>query len=410
MSESPKQKSLGQKIFRILSGYEIALICLIKLFLLTFFGTLEQSWLGLWGAIDKYFDYDTFIVLPQRGDGKIIFLPLLSAYWVIVILSINMFLGGIVRARKGWKKAGVLLSHFAILFMLIAGGVSSVTKEEGHMAVMEGEWSDFALTLLKHDIEVFAYDEKGSRKAPAIIRSEEIEDLGKEDTLKATFNDHSFTMEVDSRLPYTELMRVGPSRTPDESEEVVDGFFLREIEKDVKVEEKNNPGCLVSVKDQSGELIQRLILWAGNPYPVTFEHEGVRYGVTYLNPVWPMPFQVELRRAVGEYHPGTEIPRWFQSDITKVSKGSREDYEIVMNKPARHDGYTLYQAKYGGSGNGIPANSTFAIVKNPSDKWPEYALWLSAAGLTFHFLFMLYQFIDRGTVSRKSQTTKPSDS
>ena len=131
MSDSKKEISLGKRVFRILSGFEIAVVCLSLLFVLTFFGTIEQKWFGLWATIHKYFDIESIYVLPSRGDGKLIFFPLPGAYWVIVVLGINMFLGAIIRARKGWKKFGVLLSHCAILFMLIAGAVSSVTKFGG---------------------------------------------------------------------------------------------------------------------------------------------------------------------------------------------------------------------------------------------------------------------------------------
>jgi len=159
MSDSTQKSrpSLAARIFRILAGYEIAVICLSLLFLLTFFGTIEQKWFGLWATIHKYFDISSLIVLPTLGNGKAIFLPLPGAYWVIVVLGINMLCGAIIRARKGWKKFGVLLSHCSILFMLIAGAVSSVSKEEGHMRVLQGEKSDYAQKLFKHDIEIFQY-------------------------------------------------------------------------------------------------------------------------------------------------------------------------------------------------------------------------------------------------------------
>lgn len=394
MAKKFKDMSLGQRIFRVAAGYEIAVACLSLLFLLTFFGTIEQRWFGLWTTIHKYFDYNSVWVQPMNADQKLIFFPLPGAYWVIVVLSINMFLGGIVRARKGWRKAGVLVSHFAILFMLVAGAVSSLYKEEGNMRVLQGEKSDYAQKLFKHDIEVFAYDEEGDREEPAIVRSKYIKALGRKDKLEATFEKFDFKLEVDKYLPYSELALDSPTSHPPKGEEVVDGFFLVEVEKDVKTEERNIPGCYVSIRDEDDELIQRLVLWAGNPYPVTFNYEGKRYGVTYLMEIWPMPFEVELHKTFGENHPGTEIPRWFQSDITKVDGDDRADYKIVMNEPARHGGYTLYQAGFTRAAEGETPSSTFAVVNNPSDKWPEYALWASAAGLLFHFLTMLFRFID----------------
>ena len=391
-SPSKAQPSLGGRIFRILSGYEIAVTCLSLLFILTFFGTIEQQWSGLWTTIHKYFDIESLYVIPTNGHGKIIFFPLPGAYWVIVVLGINMLCGAIIRARKGWKKFGVLLSHCSILFMLVAGAVSSVSKEEGQMRILQGERSDYAQKLFKHDIEIFKYDKKGDREAPAIVRSEHIKPLGKKDKLAVSFEKFDFTAEINGYLPIAELAIDSPKNPARDGLEVIDGFYIVEAEKDIKNEAMNMPGCYLSVKDKEGNTIQRLVLWAGNPYPVSFTHGGVRYGVTYLMEVWPMPFIVDLHKTLGEYHPNTQIPRWFQSNITKIDGPSREDYEIVMNEPARHDGYTLYQAGYSPAAEGQTPSSTFAIVNNPSDKWPEYALYASTIGLLIHFLIMLTRF------------------
>ena len=51
MAKKFKEMSLGQRIFRIAAGFEIAVVCLSLLFLLTFFGTIEQRWFGLWTTI-----------------------------------------------------------------------------------------------------------------------------------------------------------------------------------------------------------------------------------------------------------------------------------------------------------------------------------------------------------------------
>ncbi len=408
MAKKFKEMSLGQRIFRIAAGFEIAVVCLSLLFLLTFFGTIEQRWFGLWTTIHKYFDYNSVFVLPTRGDGKVIFPPLPGAYWVIVVLSINMFLGGIVRARKGWRKAGVLVSHFAILFMLVAGAVSSVYKEEGNMRVLQGEKSDYAQKLFKHDIEVFAFDEVGDREEPAILRSKIIKSLGNKGKLEASFEKFDFQLIIEKYLPYSELALDSPTTRPPNDEKVVDGFYLVEVEKDTKTEERNTPGCYVRIEDEDGGLIQRLVLWAGNPYPVTFNHGGKRFGVTYLMEIWPMPFVVELNKTFGENHPGTEIPSWFQSDIVKVDGDDKSKHKIVMNEPARHGGYTLYQAGFTRAAEGETPSSTFAVVNNPSDKWPEYALWASAAGLLFHFMAMLVRFIGGSAKKGRSQAPVPN--
>ncbi|MEN8695559.1 MAG: cytochrome c biogenesis protein ResB [Akkermansiaceae bacterium] len=397
MSTSKPSKSLGRRVFEILSGYEIAVICFILLFLLTFYGTIEQSWIGLYAAIEKYFDIDSFIVFPRNGSEKIIGPPLPGAYWVIVVLSINMFLGGIIRIRKGWKKAGVLVTHFSILFMLVAGAVSSLYKKEGLMVVFEGEKSNYAQSYVDSTIEVFAYDENGDRQPPLIIPNAELRALKSTDTLTADFEELPFSLKITNYHGAAEMTIAGSGGTG----KVVDGFILREVEPN-KEEEANMDGCYVSVLKE-GEVQQELLLWTANPQPVSFVIDNVRYGIHLPRQVWPMPFEVELKRSVGEYYPGTRKASWFQSDVTKVAEGYREDYEIIMNHPMRHGGYTLYQARWD-KPEGRPF-SGFAIVKNPSDKWPEYALYIATVAMAIHFLFMLFR---HASGSRSKSSPKSS--
>lgn len=397
---SKPPKSFGRRVFDILSGYEIAVVSFTLLFLLTFFGTIEQSWIGLYAAIEKYFNIDSFFVIPRNAAEKVIFFPLPGAYWVIVVLSLNMFLGGIIRIRKGWKKAGVLVTHFSILFMLIAGAVSSLYKREGLMTVFQGEKSDYAQSYTDSTIEVFAYDENGDRKPPLIVPNHQLRALLPTDTLTVALEELPFDLKISNYLGSSE-MALG---SEGETAKVIDGFVLREVEPE-KEEEMNMDGCYVSVM-KDGEELQELLLWTANPNPVSFVVEGVRYGIHLPRQVWPMPFEVELNKSVGEYYPGTRKASWFQSDVTKVAEGYSEDYEIIMNHPMRHGGYTIYQARWD-EPEGRPF-SGFAVVKNPSDKWPEYALYVAAIAMGVHFLVMLFRHASRGRSHSKSPAESAS--
>ena len=399
MSKAPP-KTLGQKVFRVLAGFEIAIICLTLLFLLTFFSTLEQQWIGLYGTIKKYFDINSFFVVPRNSDEKIIFFPLPGAYWVMLVLTINMILGGLIRARKGWKTLGVLVSHFSIVFMMIAGGVSSLSKVEGMMVVNEGEKSDYAQQYNKPTIEVFKFDEKGLPMAPLVIPAKSLSSLRPTDTLTANFPEDGFSMEITGYYAASNLFKATNEARGEEDGPAVDGFFLREAQWDITNELANMAGCYASVKNKDGKEIAKLILWMGNPSHVSFSHDGHRYGVRLVAEVWPMPFEVELHKSVGKYYPGTRKASWFQSDITKVAKDQREDYEIFMNNPMRHGGYTLFQAQW--SDAGTKPYSGFAIVSNPSDQWPKYALYLATLGLLGHFTYMLVRFAGGSSRQRKT--------
>lgn len=400
--------SFPKRLYRILSGFELAVICLSLLFVLTFFGTIEQKWNGLYATTEKYFDLKSFFVVPSLPNGKIIPLPLPGAYWVMVVLGINMFLGGLIRARKGWRKAGVLVSHFAILFMLVAGVVSSLAKREGIMLVFEDEKSDFAQSYHDFDLEVFPYDDNGDRQAPIIVETKELKKLDPEDVLKVELEGLPVNLEIDSYQQYSNI--VPAKQITKQEAEIVDGFAIIPEERNLKSEELNYPGCYITVTDKAGKPIQRIIVSAanialreGNTVPVTFSYEGVKYGVSLHKKVWPMPFEVDLHKAVGEYHPNTQIPSWFQSNITKVTDRSEEHYKIVMNEPARHGGFTFFQARW--SDQGHKPNSAFAVVKNPSDKWPEWALYVSTIALAVHFIVMLFIY---ASGSRRKKSTPAS--
>lgn len=394
------KKTFGQKVFRVLSGFEIALVCLLLLFLHTFFSTLEQQWIGLHSTIDKYFDLDSFFVIPRNEDEKAIFLPLPGAYWVMAVLTVNMTLGGIIRMKKGWRNAGVLVSHFAIIFMLIAGAVSSLSKVEGMMLVTQGERSDYAQKYHKPSIEVFQYDEKGERKPPLIIKADSLNELRPTDVLTANFSEDKFSMEITGFFKATNLFKASNEEQGKEDGPVVDGFFLREAVWNVDNELANMAGCYASVKDADGEEIEKLVLWMGNTSPVSFSYNGIRYGVVLTAEVWPMPFEVELKKSTGKYYPGTTKASSFESEITKVAGGQRTDYKIFMNNPMRHGGYTLFQSQWSDTG-GTPY-SGFAIVTNPSDQWPKYALYIATVGLLGHFVYMLVRFAGGKTRQKKS--------
>ncbi|YCM43831.1 cytochrome c biogenesis protein ResB [Verrucomicrobiaceae bacterium 227] len=402
MKTSPP-KTLGQKIFRVLAGFEIAVICLVLLFLLTFFSTLEQQWIGLYATIKKYFDLNSFFVVPRNAHEKIIFLPLPGAYWVMFVLTVNMILGGLIRARKGWKTVGVLISHFAIIFMMIAGGVSSLSKMEGMMVVTEGETSDYAQKFNKPTIEVAKYNDEGMLEEPLIIPASALTPLRPSDTLTANFAEEEFSMEITGFYAASNLFKASNEKAGEEDGKVVDGFFIREAVWDIKNELANMAGCYATVKDSEGKKIQDLILWMGIPAPVSFSYNGSRYAVRIMAEMWPMPFEVELHKSVGKYYPGTRKASWFQSDITKIANEQREDYKIFMNNPMRHGGYTLFQSQW--SDQGDKPYSGFAIVSNPSDQWPKYALYAATVGLLIHFVSMLIRYA--GGSSRKRQ---PSDS
>jgi cytochrome c biogenesis protein ResB len=119
--------------------------------------------------------------------------------------------------------------------------------------------------------------------------------------------------------------------------------------------------------------------------------------------LWPMPFTVQLDTFTADFHPGTMKPSKFVSNITRIENGGEAKVTIQMNEPMRYEGLTFFQASYGppGAGPGDKMYSVFEIVRNPSDKWPEYSLWIVSFGMAVTFLIKLGTFLT--AASRKKR-------
>ena len=386
-----------------MAGFELATICLLLLFAATFFGTLEQTQVGLYLTLQKYFDMEALFVIPEL-NGKIIPLPLPGTFWVCAVLCVNLTLGGLVRIRKGWKTVGVLIAHFSMIFLMVAGAVSQVSKKEGVMHVYQGDRSDYARSYTEPSIEIYPPGEDGERTRPYVVKSEHFDGLDPDERLTIRLPELPFDLVVSGFRRSSELLQLSRFKEQHKGERVVDGFFLQERPR-VQQEETNLTGCYLTVQDKEGNALQELILHYNGmsfPTPVTAMVEGKRYEFSLTRWIWPMPFEVELDKTLGEYWPGTQAPSWFQSDITKVEDDLRKKYSIVMNKPMRHEGITLYQASWAPPAPGGRPSSGFAIVRNPSDQWPKWSLYIASFGLMLHFGMKLFRFLSSSLPSKKS--------
>ena len=400
--KATKARGIWSWAFRIMAGFEVAIICLLMLFAATFFGTLEQTQVGLYLTLQKYFDMEALFVIPEL-HGKIIPLPIPGTFWVSAVLVVNMTLGGLIRARKGWKTAGVLIAHFSMIFLLVAGGVSQISKKEGVMHVYQGDRSDYARSYTEPTIEIYPNDDEGQREKPFVVNTKQLSNLKPEQTLTVRLPDLDFDLQVTGFLRSSDLLQIARAKAQHEGEKVVDGFFLKE-KKRAQEEETNLTGCYLTVLDKSGNAMQEMVLHYNGmlfPTPVTAMVNGKRYEFSLTRWIWPMPFEIELDKTLGEYWPGTRDPSWFQSDITKVDGDSRREYSIVMNKPMRHEGVTLYQASWAPPAPGGRPSSGFAIVQNPSDQWPKWSLYIASFGLMLHFGIKLTRFLGSSIPKKK---------
>jgi hypothetical protein len=402
-SEPPQPKvnrSLAGRIFDFLSGFGLATVLLLLLGLLTWFATLEQVEYGLYPTLNKYFHWKSVVLIPELKD-KMVPLPLPGGYWVGVVLLINLTLGGVIRIRKGWKHAGNLISHLGIIFMLIAGGVAHHFSERGNMAIPEGETRDAAEDYFEYVVEV-AEIKDGQPAKIHVVRGPNFDDLKGGAGRLIRLPDLPFDLEIAGYLRNAAPVAI-TERAPDRGQLIVDGYYLMERPDEINAE-ANTAACYARMVYRDGTRSDPFILAGASFHPFTVRHEEQLYTFDMRKRLWPMPFSVRLDEFTAAFHPGTNRPARFVSQITRMEDGSEAKVTIQMNEPMRHQGLTFFQASYGppGAGPGQSMYSVFEVVRNPADKWPEYSLYVVTFGMLVTFLTRFGMYLANSSSRKKS--------
>ncbi len=393
--KTKKPKSLPEKILDYASSMGVGVICFLLLGLLVWFSTLEQAENGLKATLDRYYSYKAIYVVPHL-EGRPVFIPLPGAYWVCAVLFVNLFLGGILRIRKGINQIFIIIAHTGMIMLLVVGMVDHHYSIHGLMHTTTNGTYDYAFKQDATSIEVYSYTKgkKQKKNAPFVIKHDMIEDIGHSKMRVFKVKDFPFDIEVRHFMRNANALETSKNTPTRKDLAVIDGFFLRESEVDPALD-IHFYGCYVTIAPHNGGKKQTILLSRQIRAPQTFAVDGTLYGIEMPNEIWKMPFEVKLRDSKGKYYPGTRRAEYYSSDITWTDEsGSTNMQKIEMNEPLRYKGYTVYQAQWSPPQNEVK-NSTFEIVTNPADQWPKWCLLISGVGLFFHFVIMLIKFLTR---------------
>ena len=391
-SPSPNRKrGFPIRVLRFLGGYHLACALILLLGVLTWLGTLEQVELGLYEVKRKYFSSENVFLLP-RIRGKTILFPLPGAYWVGLVFFFNLLIGTFLHVRWRWKSAGILIAHFGMLFLLLGAFVTQHFSQRGNMAVNEGETSNVAEHYHDFVIEV-TETEDGKPSKIHVIATDHLAGLSPADQRLFRMKQLPFDLRIDQY--HTNARPAAIEARHDRSDRItVDGFYLKpkDIDKEASL---NFAGCRATVLDKDGKSRGQYLISAASYHPATIDWDGTLYSLNIRKALWPIPFDLRLDKFTHEFHPGTMRPKRFESQVMRREGGMSEPVLIKMNEPMRRKGYTFFQASWGpqGAAQGARLFSVLEVVKNPADKWPEYALYITTAGLVLQFGLMLTGFV-----------------
>lgn len=409
MASDQPDKSPGflTSLYRFFTSFKLATVVLVFMTVVTLFGTLAQVEMGLHAAKEKYFH--SWFVIHKLGSFPLL-LP--GGLLLMIILFVNMTLGAIVKVKKRWKGAGLLISHFGMLFLLAGGFVTWAFSTDGYMALYPGMSSNKVESYRNWQLEIVPLDEKNQAEKVWILPSDELQSIRKDEQRIYQTEKLPFDVVINGFSKNATPIPVSAPMAAQADGKEIDGFKLSS-QKPSKEAEQNLPGCYVEFRPPgNGEPIEA-ILWAGSyrfdpresPMPFVFNVGGQRYGAILAKKSWTVPFDVRLDQFIFERHPGVSTARNYESRVTRFEEGFPEKpVEIKMNEPMRYAGYTFFQESFGPSGSepGDEMFSQFAVANNPADQWPLWALVVTGIGLGIHFVIMLVSFTTR---SRKPKAS-----
>jgi hypothetical protein len=390
--------------FAFLSGFPLAVALMLILFLQTWLATLEQVDYGLYATLRKYFDPRAWYILgelrlPDFMGGKALTIPMPGGYWVLGLFFLNLLLGGIVRARKGWKKAGVLTSHVGILLMIASAGVTEMTEQRGTMDFFEGESSNVAQDYHEYVVEI-AERTHGKPQKIHVIRGEYLSDLqGRMAPVRTVrLPELPFDMQFTRYARNGRVMSTSEMAPPGDTP-VIDQYYIfdrppnKEAELDVAA-------CYAKVVARDGSSLPSFILSGDAFHPHTVRVGDRVFTFTMRKFLWVMPFTVRLDQATAEYYPNSTKPKRFESRVTRLENGSEAQVEIKMNMPMRYEGLTFYQRMMGREKANVATSRPYSqleVVRNPADQWPKYALYVVTFGLFVHFILKFAAYLRKNS-------------
>ncbi len=331
---------------------------LIYMMLLLIFGTIAQKYIGLYGALDKYF----YSWILWAG-----YMPLPGGLSVMSVFFLNLlarFLGYSVWTRE---KAGIHLAHAGVILLLIGGIISGISRTDTVLPMIKDElrgytqsYDDAALTVYKNGLRIKQFNLNKVSDNQNLSHAElpfNLQVLNKCINCKITFDKKS------------------------------GGMNLVDIPSE-KDREQNLSGLTFKIDLSDSEETQKYLSFLFFPKPPTIKIDGDEYIFTTERVYSLLPFDIKLESFNIEYYPGTSTAKSYQSDVQIFDDGHSVPASITMNEPLTYKNYRFYQSAYETNNRGEYV-SILAVVYNKGRIFPYLAGLITALGLALHILNIL---------------------
>jgi hypothetical protein len=402
----PLQRSLWWPAIELIGSMRVAVVLLIYLGVVTFFGTFAQREWDAFTVQKELFEAWWAWTPPSLPFGIPSGLPMPGGLLTMTLLFCNLVVGGLVRIRWRRRNTGILITHLGMVLLLLAGWVKYQFSVSGFLSLYVGTSGNTFHSF--HETELALVQQDGGRVTERVVPEPVLAGAASAPLPIAT-GDLPFELTVSH---WSEDCRPVTAPTADHGgRPVLDGAFLMPVPAESmpeKVEERF-PGCYARLVEKKTGAVHEAMLWSRenpplfqNSAPWQFEVDGRRFGLILRRRVFDLPFTVRLDDFSKTDHPGTDNPRDYSSRVTVLDEHGARPVHIFMNNPLRKDGLVFYQSSWGpppemqrrmDPSQPVRYWSQFEVADNPSDQWPKWACYVIAFGLVVHFSSKLRGYI-----------------
>lgn len=376
-------------LIKIFASLEITIGCMVLGMVLIFFGTLDQTNLGIHGATEKYF-YTVFVFqyIPSL-DISVPYMP--GGYLIGFALLINLIAAMVHRFRWNKQKIGIWMVHLGFILLLLGEFISSVFQEEASMTIDEGGTVDYTESFRLSELALIDHSNPDTDRVYAIPEAM----LEREQQVDV--DELPFLISVDEFMPNSVLQRRNEA-TPDSARIANRGVGLQayaiQVPETGKMNDRNVPAVMVTIfsKKTTPDGPEILGTWLVREFVPTqkFTYQDREYSLQMRRQREMIHYYITLNDFSHDRYLGTNIPKNFSSQVTVKDKvtGTEQDFLIYMNNPLRYDDLTFYQQGFMNDDK----TSILQVVRNPGRSLPYISTTLMTLGLAVQFTMSLQRF------------------
>ena len=310
-----------------LASLRLTVILMTLAMVLIFVGTIAQTRIGVWRAVDSYFRapiawVDPGMFVPgDSGEDLGVRFPIPGGLTIAALMVINLLAAHVTRFKATRKRVGVLALHAGLIVLLAGEFVTGFLAEEGLMSIDEQSSSSYIEDV--RDVELAVIDPSDPERDRVVSIPGAL--LAEADRNGETISDSRlpFTVEVDRWMPNAALFHAHESTPASMGIGLEARAEPRPQVTGVEGAQTDTPAAYVTLRRDG----QRLGTWLVSAALLDAQRVGVdgqayglslRYRRTYL------PFALHLNDFRHDIFAGTSIAKNFSSDVRIVDPRPRD--------------------------------------------------------------------------------------